>query len=162
MFQDVIYPTVNDPGPTPANWLLDRCAALDARRIGRLAALHVKITTIGLDLSRYSKCDMDGSLMPRQMINVEIAARAGNSKAANMLKVHVPKPEQRNLKIAFNCECSDPACKDRIMLTLREYEELHHDFARFIVKNGHAEPKIEHVADQRKDMSIVHKPSLSP
>ncbi len=95
------------------------------------------------------------------MINAELAVRAENEHSLNKLKNHMPEPEHEETKIAFNCECSDLTCEQRVLLTLKEYEKLHNKFSRFVIKKGHEEPKVEKVIASDKSMSIVEKYSLT-
>ncbi len=104
---------------------------------------------------------MTKHLTARQMLNNELAVRAINKKSAKALKHHIPRPEQDNLKIAFNCECADPECQERILLTLKDYEKTHRNFARFIVIKDHFEPKVEKVHKTAGRLSIVEKNALS-
>jgi hypothetical protein len=57
----------------------------------------------------------------------------------------------------FLCECSDPACADRVVLTRAEYEHVRSDSTRFVVAKGHAMPEVESVIEQAKDHVIVEK-----
>lgn len=100
------------------------------------------------------------NLTPRQMINVELATRASNKHSSSILKHHTPLQQQANLKISFNCECSDPDCQERILLTLKDYEKLHKAIARFVIAKGHEEPKIEKVKRNDKNLSVVDKYAL--
>lgn len=103
---------------------------------------------------------MSNNLSSRQMINIELAARASNKKSTKLLKQHSPQAELDNLKILFNCECSNPDCKERIPLTLKEYELLHTKRARFVIKKGHDEPSVEKVKATGSGMAIVDKYAL--
>jgi hypothetical protein len=104
---------------------------------------------------------MKNNLTPKQKVNVELAARAGNKKSVKRLKQHVPAEEQKGLKIDFTCECSDPACKVRIPLTLKEYVQLHDKNARFVVAKGHIEPAIEKVTKSDQNLHVVEKYALA-
>ena len=57
----------------------------------------------------------------------------------------------------FLCECSDPDCTQRVVLTRAEYEQVRSDPARFVVAKGHAMPEIESVVDRAKDHVVVEK-----
>jgi hypothetical protein len=103
---------------------------------------------------------MSKNLNSRQMINVELAARAGNKKSRKVLKNHIPREEQQNLKIMFNCECSDPNCQERIPLTLQEYDDIHRSTAHFVIKKDHIEPSVEKVHKSSKNLAIVEKYAL--
>ena len=95
------------------------------------------------------------------MINAELAARSGNKRSLKALKSYIPAKEKNDLKIAFNCECANPDCKARIALTLKEYEQLHQNSARFVVAKGHTEPKIEKIKRSSKNIAVVEKHALS-
>lgn len=57
----------------------------------------------------------------------------------------------------FLCECSNPACAERVVLTPAEYEHVRADPKRFVVAKGHALPEIESVIDRAKDHVLVEK-----
>jgi hypothetical protein len=64
---------------------------------------------------------------------------------------------QKDSSYDFLCECSDPACAERVVLTSAEYEFVRADSTRFVVAKGHATPEIESVVDQAKDHVVVEK-----
>ncbi len=104
---------------------------------------------------------MNNDLTPAQKVNAELAARASNKKSASKLKHHIPSEEQDGLKIAFDCECSDPGCKERISLTLKEYDKLHNNFAQFVIARGHSEPAIEKITKKDENKLVVEKYALA-
>lgn len=104
--------------------------------------------------------NVKNSLTARQMVNIELSVRAKNKTYAKKLTNFIPQEEQKVIKIPFNCECSDPACKQRILLSLDEYEKLHTKSARFIIIKGHNEPIVEKVVVSAKNVSLVEKYSL--
>jgi hypothetical protein len=57
----------------------------------------------------------------------------------------------------FLCECSDPACTERVILTREEYEDVRSASTRFVVAKGHALPEIESVVERAKDHVVVEK-----
>jgi hypothetical protein len=57
----------------------------------------------------------------------------------------------------FLCECSDPACTDRVTLTRAEYEDVRSESTRFVVAKGHALPEVESVVERAKDHVVVEK-----
>jgi len=64
---------------------------------------------------------------------------------------------QKDASYDFLCECSDPECAERVVLTAAEYEFVRADSTRFVVAKGHAIPEIESVVDQAKDHVVVEK-----
>ncbi len=57
----------------------------------------------------------------------------------------------------FICECSSRNCLERVRLTLREYERVRGDGARFFVLPGHADLSIERVVEQAAAFHVVEK-----
>lgn len=57
----------------------------------------------------------------------------------------------------FLCECSDPSCTKRVVLTRAEYEAVRSDPARFVVAKGHVLNEIESVVERAKDHVVVEK-----
>lgn len=64
---------------------------------------------------------------------------------------------QKDAMYDFLCECSDPECAERVVLSVAEYEHVRADSARFVVAKGHAMPEIEAVVRQAKDHVVVQK-----
>jgi hypothetical protein len=65
--------------------------------------------------------------------------------------------ERKEATYDFVCECSDPACTQRVVLTVAEYEHVRSDPTRFVVAKGHALPEVESVVDRAKDHVVVEK-----
>ncbi len=57
----------------------------------------------------------------------------------------------------FVCECADPACTDRVEVSLDEYEDVRADGTTFLLLPGHEEPDIERVVADRGRFRIVEK-----
>ncbi len=64
---------------------------------------------------------------------------------------------QKDATYDFLCECSDPECAERVVLTAAEYEHARADSTRFVVAKGHAMPEIESVVRQAKNHVVVEK-----
>jgi hypothetical protein len=64
---------------------------------------------------------------------------------------------QKDATYNFLCECSDPMCAEKVVLTSAEYEHVRAESTRFVVAKGHAMPEIESVVDQAKDHVVVEK-----
>lgn len=58
----------------------------------------------------------------------------------------------------FVCECADQECTERVPASLDEYEEARADGARFILRPGHEDTRVERVVDRRGTrLAIVEK-----
>ena len=57
----------------------------------------------------------------------------------------------------FVCECADPDCAHRITAELEDYEDVRADPTHFLVAEGHDEPRIERVVDERGGYAVVEK-----
>lgn len=70
-----------------------------------------------------------------------------------------------NLQLHFNCECSDENCRQRIKVTLNDYNEVHSVRDRFVIVCGHNVPNIEDVTQEEAEYCVVTKhkdPNQSP
>jgi hypothetical protein len=61
----------------------------------------------------------------------------------------------------FLCECSDPACVERLTLSIDEYEAVRADARRFILTDGHTNPAIEKVVETAADHVVVEKVGIA-
>jgi hypothetical protein len=57
----------------------------------------------------------------------------------------------------FMCECSDPACSERLEVRLDEYEAVREDATKFLLKPDHVDPKVEQIVGRRRGYAIVQK-----
>lgn len=64
-------------------------------------------------------------------VNERVAALTGLSEGTN----------QAELRTEWVCECADPACRERLQLSVEEYEALREHPARFVVF-----PRLRHVS----------------
>ncbi|MGB8004224.1 MAG: hypothetical protein WCF27_08165 [Gaiellaceae bacterium] len=64
---------------------------------------------------------------------------------------------QKDATYDFLCECSDPSCAEKVVLTPEQYEHVRADSTRFVVAKGHAMPEIESVVAQAADHVVVEK-----
>lgn len=97
------------------------------------------------------------STSSRSKINNELAARAANQRAQQVIEHHTPDNELDGLKIDFYCECSNADCTARIPLTLEQFKEMHAEQSHFVIAKGHATPAIEKVIKTKGSMQIVSK-----
>jgi hypothetical protein len=76
------------------------------------------------------------------------------------MKQHIPAEEHDTVKIEFYCECSDPDCRQKVPLTLEDYEQLHNKDSRFVIFPGHVTPAVERVIHNKPTMQVVDKFAL--
>jgi hypothetical protein len=57
----------------------------------------------------------------------------------------------------FICECSSPACFERVSLTLLQYEHVRSEGVRFFVAPGHENLEVELVVEAGPSYSLVEK-----
>lgn len=57
----------------------------------------------------------------------------------------------------FLCECSDPACAERVELSVSAYEAIRRDGRRFVLADGHERTEIEQVVAADDDHVVVEK-----
>ncbi len=61
----------------------------------------------------------------------------------------------------FVCECSTASCLERIVLTLREYEQVRADGAHFLMVPGHVDLELEQVIAEHESYVVVEKDGLA-
>lgn len=57
----------------------------------------------------------------------------------------------------FVCECADQACTGRVEATLDEYEDVRAHPARFLLRPGHEDTRVERVVERHKRHAVVEK-----
>ena len=67
-----------------------------------------------------------------------------------------------NTVIKFYCECSNMACRKRIMLTAAKYNKLHKTERYFIAITGHELPDIEKVVSKHRGFNVIKKRGKIP
>lgn len=57
----------------------------------------------------------------------------------------------------YVCECSDPACTERIMLTRAAYQRVREEGTRFVLAPGHMNNAIEKVVESADEHVLIEK-----
>jgi hypothetical protein len=57
----------------------------------------------------------------------------------------------------FFCECRDPACGERVVVPLDDYERVRADGTRFVHAAEHVEAEFERVVARRPSYAVVEK-----
>jgi hypothetical protein len=55
----------------------------------------------------------------------------------------------------FDCECDDPACRETVSLTKREYESVRASATRFVITADHEDPQVESLVAENARFAIV-------
>ena len=58
----------------------------------------------------------------------------------------------------YICECSNPDCRERVLLTRDEYEAVRRDSRRFVIVPGHEIPEAEEVVERHAGHAVIQKP----
>jgi hypothetical protein len=64
--------------------------------------------------------------------------------------------------LAILCECGDSSCRERIEVTVGEYEALRADPTQFAVVHGHAAPDVETAVGGNERYEIIRKAAGEP
>ena len=64
-------------------------------------------------------------------------------------------------EVEFVCECGDPGCTEPLRLTVREYEWLRRDPARFAVLRGHEDSVEGEVVRDERGFRVVEKTGVA-
>jgi hypothetical protein len=79
--------------------------------------------------------------------------RSVNERIRDVADGHGSDPHE----YVFLCECSDPACVERVTLSIEEYEAVRANARRFVLASGHSDPTIEQVIETAPDHVVVEK-----
>jgi hypothetical protein len=88
----------------------------------------------------------------RRLALNESAFRVANDRMKDW-----PERRQQAEPSLYHCECSDLACRDRIELTIAEYEHVRSDARYFALVPGHEIPDVETIVERRAGYVIVEK-----
>ncbi len=58
----------------------------------------------------------------------------------------------------FVCECSDPACVEKVRLTRAEYGDVRSHPTRFFLVPGHEQEVVDRIVEKMVGFTIVEKP----
>ena|SRR5579884_2860246 len=97
----------------------------------------------------------------KQQINAELVSRSFNQKAKNVIKRSNPDKALADLVIEFYCECSDKTCQERVPLTIKQYEKIHNNRAKFVLAKGHEQFPVDKIKTRADIFTIVEKPALT-
>ncbi|HSH56315.1 MAG TPA: hypothetical protein VK983_05875 [Candidatus Limnocylindrales bacterium] len=94
----------------------------------------------------------------RRLVENEVMFRDANRQVQQHVKAnHRAHQIPESTKLHFYCECSNFHCRDRIIITVKEYEAAHANRKQFITVVGHENPAVESVVDGNAVYTIVEK-----
>jgi hypothetical protein len=91
----------------------------------------------------------------RRVVKNELAFRAHNERRRE-LELEIGDADSDDA-VPFVCECGLPDCAAPIELSIEEYEQVHAQPNRFIVRRGHELPRYERVVGEVGGYRIVEK-----
>lgn len=94
----------------------------------------------------------------RRLVENELMFRSANRKVQKQVKQDHPRKYREDpTKLRFYCECSNLNCRDRIKLTVAEYESAAKGHKEFIVAPGHETVAVEKVVREFATFTVVEK-----
>jgi hypothetical protein len=84
------------------------------------------------------------------------AFRTANERVEGKAAQHRFETRQR---APFICECADPNCREIVMLSLEDYEQIRAHPTWFLLVAGHEDPEAAHerIVDAESGYSVVEK-----
>ena len=83
----------------------------------------------------------------------EVLFRKANDRVDERAEEHASSAEP----VAFYCECSDPDCTERILITAQEFENVRQHDAQFLVRPDHDVPSVEIIVTRTPLYFVVEK-----
>lgn len=94
----------------------------------------------------------------RRLVENELMFRAANRKVQKQVQQDHPKKRgEDTMELQFYCECSDLHCRDRIRLTVGDYQAATQGNKEFIVIPGHENRAVEKVLRENAKYTVVEK-----
>jgi hypothetical protein len=84
----------------------------------------------------------------------EAMFREGNERMHAWPESQTAAPTENLL---FLCECADPECRDRVALTMPEYEAVRSNPMHFTITPGHESPEAERVVERYDGYAVIEK-----
>lgn len=98
------------------------------------------------------------NLSERRLVENEMLFRSTNREVQRRVKKDRPKADGPDgTKLHFYCECSRFYCRDRIKLTVDEYEAATDNEKQFIVLPGHENTSVEKIIRSGEGYVVVEK-----
>ena len=63
----------------------------------------------------------------------------------------------QDLELRFACECSNVDCLEEVMLSVRDFDQIHARSGYYLLVKGHAQLDIERVVTETADYAVVRK-----
>jgi hypothetical protein len=97
-------------------------------------------------------------LSERRLVENEMLFRSTNREVQRRVKKDRAKRHGPDgTKLHFYCECSRIYCRDRIKMTVDEYEDATENEKQFIILPGHENTRVEKVVRSDDGYSVVEK-----
>ena len=98
----------------------------------------------------------------RRLTENEAIFKKLNGEVKDFVLEDASDTEFARKKLNFYCECSDLRCRQRIILTAKEYEDIHKNKKQFIIKHNHHIPEIEKIVSENNGYILVEKFKMPP
>jgi hypothetical protein len=94
----------------------------------------------------------------RRMVENELMFRAANRKVQKQLQQDRRRSAgEDTTQLLFYCECSNLNCRDRIKLTVDEYQSAASGQKEFVIISGHENGAVEKVVRKTDAYTVVEK-----
>lgn len=101
-------------------------------------------------------------LSERRLAENEVIFRQVNEDVKEFVLENASDKKWENKKLRFYCECSNMDCRSRIQITAKEYDAVHSNKKRFIIRPGHDIPEIEKIINNKVTYVVIEKYKLPP
>jgi hypothetical protein len=88
-----------------------------------------------------------------RLMRNEALFRTANERAAAWEERH----EEPNEVELYHCECADLECREKVPLTVGDYERVRADSTQFFVLPGHELPDVETVIETHAEWAVIRK-----
>lgn len=93
----------------------------------------------------------------RRLLENEVIFKQINTEVKDFILDAEQDSGLTHKKLRFYCECSNMDCRERVEMTAQEYDDIHANRKRFVLKPGHELPDIENKVDGNGGYIVVEK-----
>jgi redox-regulated HSP33 family molecular chaperone len=97
------------------------------------------------------------NLRDERRVENEYMFRNMNEQYEKSLLEHMNVEQFEEKKLDFYCECSDPNCLEKILISAKQFDDIHDRSNQFVIRTGHEQLDIEDIIGTIDSYTVVQK-----
>jgi hypothetical protein len=105
---------------------------------------------------------MDHKRSKQRRAENEVVFKQHNMRIKQQISKVMPDSNKSSFRVGFVCECSDETCREKVEMTLAQFQKCSKSSKYFVLKPGHEQSDLERVIETSSSYSVVEKFNLPP